>query len=118
MPVHEEIQYITDEEGRPTGVIVPIDLWRRAGGQAGGFVGGDGTLESTTLRRHRRLATHGSVLLLWRSSKSLRGSSLPPSPSIPTSLALIIVSMKIVLPLSPRNPCTSLRCCLRVPRAS
>ncbi|HVT17987.1 MAG TPA: prevent-host-death protein [Thermoanaerobaculia bacterium] len=23
-----EIQYITDEEGNPTGVIVPIDLWR------------------------------------------------------------------------------------------
>ena len=23
-----DIQYITDEEGKPTGVIVPIDLWR------------------------------------------------------------------------------------------
>lgn len=23
-----EIQYISDEEGNPTGVIVPIDLWR------------------------------------------------------------------------------------------
>jgi antitoxin YefM len=22
------IQYVTDEEGKPTGVIVPIDLWR------------------------------------------------------------------------------------------
>ena len=28
MPTHEEIQYITDQEGRATGVIVPIDLWR------------------------------------------------------------------------------------------
>jgi antitoxin YefM len=28
MSAQEEIQYITDEEGRPTGVIVPIDLWR------------------------------------------------------------------------------------------
>lgn len=24
----KEIQYISDEEGNPTGVIVPIDLWR------------------------------------------------------------------------------------------
>jgi PHD/YefM family antitoxin component YafN of YafNO toxin-antitoxin module len=23
-----DIQYISDEEGNPTGVIVPIDLWR------------------------------------------------------------------------------------------
>ena len=23
-----DIQYVTDEEGKPTGVIVPIDLWR------------------------------------------------------------------------------------------
>lgn len=23
-----EIQYISDEEGNPTGVIIPIDLWR------------------------------------------------------------------------------------------
>jgi PHD/YefM family antitoxin component YafN of YafNO toxin-antitoxin module len=23
-----DIQYITDEKGKPTGVIVPIDLWR------------------------------------------------------------------------------------------
>ncbi len=25
-PIH--IQYVTDENGEPTGVIVPIDLWR------------------------------------------------------------------------------------------
>ena len=24
----EEIQYVTDPEGKPTGVIVPIELWR------------------------------------------------------------------------------------------
>ncbi|MEO6195038.1 MAG: prevent-host-death protein [Thermoanaerobaculia bacterium] len=24
----DDIQYISDEEGKPTGVIVPIDLWR------------------------------------------------------------------------------------------
>lgn len=24
-----EIQYISDESGKPTGVIVPIDLWRQ-----------------------------------------------------------------------------------------
>jgi antitoxin YefM len=23
-----DIQYVSDEEGKPTGVIVPIDLWR------------------------------------------------------------------------------------------
>jgi hypothetical protein len=23
-----ELQYITDEHGRPTGVVVPIDVWR------------------------------------------------------------------------------------------
>ena len=23
-----DIQYVTDEQGNPTGVIVPIDLWR------------------------------------------------------------------------------------------
>jgi hypothetical protein len=23
-----DIQYVTDEDGKPTGVIVPIDLWR------------------------------------------------------------------------------------------
>jgi antitoxin YefM len=23
-----DIQYVTDEEGNPTGVLVPIDLWR------------------------------------------------------------------------------------------
>jgi hypothetical protein len=27
MPAPDEIQYLTDEEGTPTGVIVPIDLW-------------------------------------------------------------------------------------------
>jgi PHD/YefM family antitoxin component YafN of YafNO toxin-antitoxin module len=24
----QDIQYISDEEGNPTGVIIPIDLWR------------------------------------------------------------------------------------------
>ena len=24
----QDIQYVTDQEGRPTSVIVPIDLWR------------------------------------------------------------------------------------------
>jgi PHD/YefM family antitoxin component YafN of YafNO toxin-antitoxin module len=25
---HREIQYVSDENGQPVGVIVPIDLWR------------------------------------------------------------------------------------------
>ena len=25
-----DVQYISDEEGNPTGVIVPIDLWRES----------------------------------------------------------------------------------------
>ncbi|MEO7419284.1 MAG: prevent-host-death protein [Thermoanaerobaculia bacterium] len=28
MALMDDIQYISDEEGKPTGVIVPIDLWR------------------------------------------------------------------------------------------
>ena len=28
MALMDDIQYISDEEGTPTGVIVPIDLWR------------------------------------------------------------------------------------------
>jgi antitoxin YefM len=28
MAAQIDIQYVTDEEGKPTGVIVPIDLWR------------------------------------------------------------------------------------------
>jgi antitoxin YefM len=28
MALMDEIQYISDDEGKPTGVIVPIDLWR------------------------------------------------------------------------------------------
>jgi PHD/YefM family antitoxin component YafN of YafNO toxin-antitoxin module len=28
MALIDDIQYISDEEGHPTGVIVPIDLWR------------------------------------------------------------------------------------------
>ena len=28
MPTPTNIQYVTDEEGKPTGVIVPVDLWR------------------------------------------------------------------------------------------
>ncbi|HVT58621.1 MAG TPA: prevent-host-death protein [Thermoanaerobaculia bacterium] len=28
MTRQNEIQYVTDEDGNPTGVIVPIDLWR------------------------------------------------------------------------------------------
>jgi antitoxin YefM len=28
MALMDDIQYISDDEGKPTGVIVPIDLWR------------------------------------------------------------------------------------------
>lgn len=28
MTINAEIQYVSDEEGRPTAVLVPIDLWR------------------------------------------------------------------------------------------
>jgi len=28
MPLAEEIQYVSDESGNPTAVIVPIDVWR------------------------------------------------------------------------------------------
>jgi PHD/YefM family antitoxin component YafN of YafNO toxin-antitoxin module len=28
MALMEDIQYISDEEGNPTGVIVPIEIWR------------------------------------------------------------------------------------------
>ena len=28
MASHEEIQYVSDPDGNPTGVIVPIELWR------------------------------------------------------------------------------------------
>ena len=28
MDTQIDIQYVTDEQGNPTGVIVPIDLWR------------------------------------------------------------------------------------------
>lgn len=28
MAILEDIQYVSDEEGRPTAVLIPIDLWR------------------------------------------------------------------------------------------
>lgn len=28
MPARTQVQYVSDEEGQPVGVIVPIELWR------------------------------------------------------------------------------------------
>ena len=31
------IEYLTDEEGQPTAVVIPIELWRQTLPQAGGI---------------------------------------------------------------------------------